>query len=501
LEGYWLKQYDLAVVGSGAGLMVLEEALSQGLRCALIEESKLGGTCLTKGCIPSKMLVYPADFIREAQHSRRFGVEVGTPSIDWNTISTRMWEQIDFHQTIEENLKQTANLTLYKGRGSFTAPDRMVIRYPDGRPEETICAEKFVIAAGARSFVPSIPGLEETGYLTSEGFFGPDFPQAPWESLVIVGSGAISAEFAHIFSAFGTKVTIIARSGRILSKEEEEISRFVARQFEKNGIQVLTDTLPVKAHQEGKTKYLTANNRITGEQTTIPCQEILIASGVQSNADTLSLEKAGVATDDQGWIPTNLYLETSQKNIWALGDINGKYQFRHKANHEAQILMENLFSGGEKKEVNYHSVPWTIFTHPQVSRVGMTEADLREKGIPYKVAKNYYSEVVGGRAMGYREEDDDNGFVKMLVGQNKNILGVHIVGPQSSVLLQPFVYLMNAGYRCRKKLEKTTCAKEIEGLRILCPHLGSYAPINDSMIIHPSLNELTAWVFEKLGKS
>jgi mycothione reductase len=136
-----------------------------------------------------------------------------------------------------------------------------------------------------------------------------------------------------------------------------------------------------------------------------------------------------------------------------------------------------------------------------VSRVGMTEADLREKGIPYKVAKNYYSEVVGGRAMGYREEDDDNGFVKMLVGQNKNILGVHIVGPQSSVLLQPFVYLMNAGYRCRKKLEKTTCAKEIEGLRILCPHLGSYAPINDSMIIHPSLNELTAWVFEKLGKS
>ena len=117
-----MKQYDLAVVGSGAGLMVLEEALSQGLRCALIEESKLGGTCLTKGCIPSKMLVYPADFIREAQHSRRFGVEVGTPSIDWNTISTRMWEQIDFHQTIEENLKQTANLTLYKGRGSFTAP-------------------------------------------------------------------------------------------------------------------------------------------------------------------------------------------------------------------------------------------------------------------------------------------------------------------------------------------------------------------------------------------
>lgn len=161
-------------------------------------------------------------------------------------------------------------------------------------------------------------------------------------------------------------------------------------------------------------------------------------------------------------------------------------------------MIENLFGGGEKKEVNYHSVPWTIFTHPQVSRVGMTEAELRQKGIPYKTAKNYYSEVVGGRAMGYRKGDDDNGFVKLLVGEDKNILGVHIVGPQSSVLLQPFVYLMNAGYRCRKKLERSSCDQEIGCLRMLCPHVGSYAPINDSMVIHPSLNELTAWVFEKL---
>ena len=493
-----MKQFDLAVVGSGAGLMVLEEALNQGLRCAIVEESKFGGTCLTKGCIPSKMLVYPADFIREAQRSRRFGVDVGTPSIDWDTISTRMWEQINFHQTIEKNLEKIPNLTIYKGRGSFTSPDSMVVRYPDGS-EEHFRAEKFVIAAGARSFVPAIAGLEDVGYLTSETFFGPGFPHKPWDSLVIVGSGAISAEFAHIFSAFGTKVTIVARSGRILSKEEEEISQFVTRQLEHWGIRVLTNSVPILAQRKGSTKYLTVKNRVTGEETTLPCQEILIASGVRSNADRLCVDKAGVAVDEKGWIQTNLYLETSQKNIWALGDINGKYQFRHKANHEAQILMENLFSGGEKKEVNYHSVPWTIFTHPQVSRVGMTEGELKQKGIPYKAAKNYYSEVVGGRAMGYREGDDDNGFVKMLVGENKSILGVHIVGPQSSVLLQPFVYLMNAGYRCRRKLETASNAQEIEGLRILCPHLGSYAPINDSMIIHPSLNELTAWVFEKLG--
>jgi len=223
-----------------------------------------------------------------------------------------------------------------------------------------------------------------------------------------------------------------------------------------------------------------------------------VAPGVRSNADLLSLHKAGVETDPQGWIVTNAYLETSRENIWALGDINGKYQFRHKANYEAQVLIQNLFGGTEKREVVYDSVPWTIFTYPQVAHVGMTEAELKDKGIAYHAAKNYYSEVVGGRAMGYRENDADNGFVKMLAGGDKKILGVHIVGPQASILLQPFVYLMNAGYQCKKRLQQSANPREIHSLRMLCPHIGTYAPIHDSMVIHPSLNELTAWVFEKL---
>jgi dihydrolipoamide dehydrogenase len=238
-------------------------------------------------------------------------------------------------------------------------------------------------------------------------------------------------------------------------------------------------------------------NRLKKEKTTVDCEEIFVASGVQSNADTLSLENTNVEVDERGWIRTNSYLETSQENIWALGDINGKYQFRHKANQEALILSQNLF-GSEKKEVSYDVVPWTIFTHPQVAHVGMTEKGVSDKGIPYKTAKNYYSEVVGGIAMGYRKQDEDNGFIKMIVGQDKKILGVHIVGPQAAILLQPFVYLMNEGYQCRKEAENCAEKKGIEELRMLCPQLGTYAPINDSMVIHPSLNELTAWVFEKL---
>ncbi len=490
-------RYDMVVVGSGAGLMVLEAALSQGLKCAIVEKGKFGGTCLTKGCIPSKMLVYPADLIREIERSEQIGIVTNRPKIQWQAISKRMWEQIDFHKKIEESLLNMQNLTVYKGSGAFTGPDSMVIQYEDGRMDEVISADKFIIAVGARSLVPPVEGLEAAGYITSETFFGEKFPQKPWDSLVILGGGAISMEFAHIFSAFGTKVTIIARSGRILSKEEEEISEFVAKQFAANGVEILTDASVLSVSKKQDKKYITVENRLTKERTIMDCEEIFVASGVQSNAGALSLEHTGVELDEKGWIRTNSFLETSQKNIWALGDINGKYQFRHKANYEAMILSQNLF-GNEKKEASYAAVPWTIFTHPQVAHVGITEKEAKEKKIPYKTAKNYYSEVVGGIAMGYKKTDEDNGFIKMIVGEDKKMLGVHIVGPQAAVLLQPFVYLMNEGYACNKKAE--TCKKEngIETLRTLCPQIGTYEPIRDSMVIHPSLNELTAWVFEKI---
>ncbi|MGI6192370.1 MAG: dihydrolipoyl dehydrogenase family protein [Christensenellales bacterium] len=489
-------KYDFVVIGSGSGLMVLEEAVKQGLNCAIVEKGKFGGTCLTKGCIPSKMLVYPADLIREIEVSQRVGVLAGQPKIDWATITRRMWEQIGNHKVIEDELDGIPNVTVYKGLGSFTGPNTMVIRYPDGREEE-IYGEKFVIAAGARSFVPDVPGLQEAGYVTSETFFGEKFPyEKPWESLVIVGSGAISTEFAHIFSAFGTKVTMIARSGSILSKEEPEVSSFIAKQLTRYGVDILTNCAIRSVSKEGGRKRLLLEDRVTGEQRTVECEEILIASGVRSNGDALSLDKAGVETDKNGWIVTNGFLETSQKHIWAIGDINGKYQFRHKANHEAQILAKNLFGQEEKREASYEAVPWAIFTHPQMARVGRTEKELKESGVPYRVAINYYSEVVGGISMGYEDDGEDNGFVKMIVGEDRKILGVHIVGPQAAVLVQPFVYLMNAGYQCRKKLQDSGDDKEIEGLRLLCPRVGTYAPINDSMVIHPSLNELTAWVFE-----
>ncbi len=366
---------------------------------------------------------------------------------------------------------------------------------------EDIEADRFVVAAGARSFVPPIEGLEETGYVVSETFFGDKFPKKPWGSLLIMGGGAIGAEFAHIFSSLGTRVTIIEMKPRLLSTEEEEISAFVQKQFIRDGIRVVTNSRVVSAHKTSGGKALTVEDMQTGERTTHEGEEVFLSSGVRSNADLLHLGNAGVTVDKRGWIQTDEYLQTSQPHIFAIGDINGKYQFRHKANYEAEILSHNLFGGHPKKKAVYDTVPWAIFTHPQVAHVGMTEQQALEKGLRIMVGRNTYGNVAGGIAFGYDKKDEDNGFVKVIAGEDKKILGAHIAGPYAAMLVQPFVYLMNAGQTCiasamHADTDDPDGAQRQMGT--VCPETGTYIPIFDSMVIHPSLNELTAWALERM---
>ena len=311
------------------------------------------------------------------------------------------------------------------------------------------------------------------------------------------------SEFAHIFSAFGTKVTIIEQRRRLLSAEEEDISAFVKKQFEDAGVKVMTDCSVMSAKKVGRKKLLTVSVASESKQTTVESGEILVCSGIRSNSDTLMLQNTGIETDEKGWIITNEFLETSQENVWALGDINGKYQFRHKANFEAEILINNIFEPQEKKSVDYTLVPWAVFTLPQVAHVGLTQKQALRKGHKILVGTNRYSEVAGGIAMGYEDVDADNGFFKLIVDEKSKILGAHIVGSHAAALLQPFVYLMNAGYKCDMAKIQTlpsseAHAEKFKDLRTTCPESGTYLPIFKSMVIHPSLNELTAWVIGKL---
>ncbi|MFX1411240.1 MAG: dihydrolipoyl dehydrogenase [Promethearchaeota archaeon] len=492
-----METFDLVVIGSGAGLNVLNVGLQTGIKCALVEDTKLGATCLTRGCIPSKILVFPADLIREAQHANKVGVHFNVERIDWDLIAKRMWSQIDESNQIEEGLSNVPNLTLYKGVGEFVGEYEMQVKSIDGKEIlGRFKGEKFVISSGARSFIPPIEGLEEIGYITNESFFGENFPSQPWKSLTIIGGGVIAAEFAHIFSAMGTEVSIIEMLPRLITTEEPEISKFLEQNFRKY-MKVYVNYKAIKAKSKKKMKIVIAQNQETGQQVEISAEEILVATGRLSNADLLKVESTGVETDGKGWIKTNQYLETNKKNIWCIGDANGLYQFRHKANYESEICTNNIFGPeDQKRSVDYSSVPWAIFTYPQIGHVGITQAEALEKGYEIYVAVKYYSTVAKGFAMGFKTGDEDDGFVKLIVDKSYRILGAHVVGPHAAILVQPFVYLMNSGFTCA--LPEFSEETDIPKIARACPEGGSFMPIYHSMVIHPSLNEVTGWAIGNL---
>lgn len=492
-----METFDLVVIGSGAGLNVLNVALQRGMNCALVEDTKLGATCLTRGCIPSKVLVHPADLIREAQHASKVGVHFNVERIDWDLISKRMWSQIDESEQIEEGLSHVPNLTLYKGIGEFTGEYEMQVKSNDGKEIlGRFKGEKFVISSGARSFIPPIEGLEDVGYITNENFFGDKFPSSPWKSLIIIGGGVIAAEFAHIFSAMGTKVSIVEMLPRLVTTEEPEISQFLEQNFKKY-MKVYVNHKAIKTKSKKKFKIVIARNMKTGNEVEITAEQIFIATGRRSNADRLKVENMGVEIDESGWIRTNEYLETNKRNIWCIGDANGLYQFRHKANYESEICSNNIFGPeDQKRSVDYSAVPWAIFTYPQIGHVGMTQAEALEKGHEIYVAMKNYSTVAKGFAMGFKPGEEDDGFVKLIVDKSYRILGAHVVGSNAALLVQPFVYLMNSGFTC--SLPESYGEKDIPKLEKACPEAGSFMPIYKSMVIHPSLNEVTGWAIGNL---
>ncbi len=492
-----METYDLVVIGSGVGLSVLNVGLQLGMNCALVENTKIGGTCLTRGCIPSKVLVYPADLIRESQHAKKVGIKFNIENIDWDLIAKRMWSQIDESKMMDQGLSTVPNLKLYKGIGEFIGEYEMKVKNTkNGEEIGHFKSERFVIASGARSFIPPIQGIEDIDFITNEDFFGDKFPKKPWRSLIIIGGGVIAAELAHIFSAMGTDVTIVEMFPRLVVTEEPEISHLLQKSLSKH-MKVLLNEKAIKAYWNKKQKAVLIKNMETGKEKEIMAEEILIAAGRRSNADFLKVENTGVETDERGWIKTNQYLETNKNNIWCIGDANGLYQFRHKANYEAEICTNNIFGPeDQKRSVNYSAVPWAIFTYPQIGHVGMTQAEAIEKGYEIFVAVKNYSTVAKGFAMGYESNQDDDGFVKLIVDKSYKILGAHVIGPHAALLVQPFVYLMNSGFTCT--LPEYKDDKDLPKIERACPEAGSFMPIYHSMVIHPSLNEVTGWAIGNL---
>jgi len=497
-----LKRYDVVVIGTGSANIVLDAALNQGLKCAQIERGRFGGTCLTRGCIPTKVMATAADYIREIEELPKIGVEVAPARMNWEVVSQRVWQKIDESSDILAYYQAAENLDIYQGTGYFTEEKILQVTMNDGTVSEEFTAVKIFIAVGARPNLPHIDGLEEAGYLTSETLFGEKYPKKAFKSLVIMGGGPIGTEFAHIFGSAGTKVTLVQHNIRLLPKEDEEVSAQLLKGLRKSGINVLLNHKPTQVRVENGEKLLTLVEKETGTITEVRAEEIMISAGIQPNTDTLHLENTSIETNSRGWIATNEFLETSVKGVWAFGDVNGEAPFRHKANYEADIVAHNLFSDHQPHDwrwARYDIVPAVTYTFPQVAHVGLTEQQAIKAGYETATAKHHYSSTAKGFALGFNPGDEQDGFVKIVVDKKTNtLLGIHIIGPQSSILLQPFVNLMNVGETKITPINDriaSTIVQELRESRIirnLDPR--SVLSVGETMTPHPSLSEVIMWI-------
>lgn len=442
----------MIVIGSGAGMNVAASALRQGHTVAMVEEGPLGGTCLNRGCIPSKVLIHAADAIRDAEAASESGVKLTLAEVDYPRLKRRMWDIVlRGRQEMERGVKATKGLDLYNTVGTFASDH--VLRV--GKDE--IKAARIVIASGARAQVPRIPGLDAVEYHTYRTIF--DVEEKP-ESIAILGGGYIGCEFAHFFSAVGTKVYLIGRNPLLLPKEEPETSALVKKRLSAHA-EVYTGTDVLRAERTAGGISLTISDTARKSERVIGAEQLLVATGVRSNADLLRPENTGVKTDDRGWILTNQYLETSKPGIYALGDALGHNMFRHTANYQAGIVEHNLWEDS-KRAMDLHAVPHAVFTDPQVGQVGMTEEE----------AKSQTKALVGiakyqDTAMGYAYADPD-AFVKVVVEHpSRRLLGATVVGPQAATLVQQVVNMMSSGDQ-------------------------TYFPLAHAQIIHPTLTEVLA---------
>lgn len=496
-----MKQYDIIVVGTGGATIVADAALKKGLKVAIIEKGKFGGTCLTRGCIPTKVMVTAANAIQETKEFKKIGVNVGPATMDWHTVSKRTWHKIDESAGIYDYYNAYDNVDVYRGAASFVSDTVMNIHLNDGSGIVEITAPIIILGTGGYSNVPNVPGLQEAGFLTSESLFGDKFPKQPYKSLAVLGAGPIGVEFAHVFDSAGTKVTILQHNVRLVPKEDADISEHLLNNYRERGINVLLNQDTVEIRQEDGLKVVVTKDRTTGQITETKVEEILVAAGIRPAVEELHLENTGIETRPKGWIKTNEFLETSVDGIYALGDVNGEPAFRHRANYEADIIAHNLFyatSEDDYRWARYDTLPKVTFSYPEIGSVGLTEAEAIKAGYNVGVGKNFYSSTAKGYAMGINPGDVNDGFVKIVVDKDTNhILGMHVVGPQASILFQPYVNLMNSGVTPLTAIneeiasERTKRLREKGITREMDPR--SVITVGETMSPHPSLVEVIMW--------
>ncbi|MBI4020465.1 MAG: dihydrolipoyl dehydrogenase [Candidatus Aenigmarchaeota archaeon] len=456
-------KYDVIVIGGGSGLIISSQASAAGMKVALIEEGPLGGTCLNRGCIPSKALIHSAEIAETVRNAGRFGINAKVASVNFPLIMRRMRDVVkDGNHPLEKGIREDGNITLYTKRAKFIGERELWVG-----GKWTITADKIVIAAGARPSVPQIEGLGKARYLDSTSVFS--LKKQP-ESIAIIGGGYIASEFAHFFHSIGTKVTVIQRNKYLVPDEDAEVRELFTRVVAKK-MNVLLEHNTVKVARQGRKKVLYVKHKSgRGPTKRIMADEILVATGRTPNTDLLNVQASGVETNDAGFIKVDDYLQTSHPGIWAFGDIIGREMFKHTANYEAFLVWNNM-SGEKKVKVNFSANPHAVFTSPQIAGVGLTEERAKEEGYDFEVMKYPYGRTGKGAAIGYPV-----GFAKAIVEKKtERILGFHIIGPQAADIIHEVIVAMNSG-------------------------MGTFDPILRTIHIHPTLAELIPRVFGEGGE-
>jgi pyruvate/2-oxoglutarate dehydrogenase complex dihydrolipoamide dehydrogenase (E3) component len=422
------REYDLIVIGAGSGgLSAAPLAAKLGARVALVEKYKPGGDCLYTGCVPSKALIKVARVAWEMRRASDYGLEPHRPSVDLGRVMAHVQDVIErVYQFESPEVLAHDGVELVTGEARFL--DERTIR----AGERTLRAKRFIIATGSRAAVPPIPGLEATGFLTYDAVF--HLQELP-KHLLVIGAGPIGMELAQAFRRLGSEVTMFQRSKRLLSMADPECSEALASVLREEGVQFhLGAELDRVESVDGTAVISTGGDRIEGDR-------LLVAAGRKANVEGLDLEKAGVAYGPRG-IPVDEHLRTNQHHIYACGDVLGSHQFTHYAGMQGYVAVRNALFPGNGTGV-LEQVPWTIFTDPEVARVGLTEPEARERhGDEVQVTRWPIERIDRAQA-----EEDRHGFIKVIHKSGGEILGAHIVAGRAGEMIHEFVLAMDRGLK------------------------------------------------------
>jgi pyruvate/2-oxoglutarate dehydrogenase complex dihydrolipoamide dehydrogenase (E3) component len=428
------ERYDAVVIGSGQGGKPLSIALAKaGKRTALIERDHVGGTCINTGCTPTKTMVASARVAYLAARSADYGVHTGPVTVDMAEVRQRKQKVVEsFREGSLKGIESTKGLTLIRGEASFTDQHTLSVDLNGGGEGLSISADIIFINTGSRSFVPPVPGLESVPTLDSTSIM--ELDNLP-DHLLVLGGGYIGLEFGQMFRRFGSRVSIVQRADRLLTREDPDVADEVARILEEDGLRLFLKSNVSKVEKSNRDIALSVNSPNGVEQ--VHGSHLLVATGRIPNSDKLNLAAAGIETDRQGFIRTNDRLETNVPGVYAMGDVKGGPAFTHISYDDFRVIRTNLLEGGSTT-IKDRMVPYTVFIDPQLGRVGLSETEATEQGRKIRVARLPMNRVA--RAI---EMDETRGFMKAVIdAENNQILGCAVLGVEGGEMMSMFEIAM-----------------------------------------------------------